>query len=655
MVKFASLLSVFCAFVVLSITTAGTAKNYDLFSPDKKIQLHIQVGDFIAYSLLHNNEELIRNSPISMTIDQGAVLGRQPREKNAQRRAVNETITPVVPVKSNSIVDHYNELVIYFEGGYALHFRAYNDAVAYRFQTEFDRDIQVMAEQVVLNFNADYSLYFPEEESFFSHSERLYVVQPISQVTPQKMSCLPALVDLSSGRQMAITEADLYDYPGMYLTGMENAPTSLCGKFPYYPLDVEQRNDRDIPVTKRANYLARTSGARLFPWRVMILAEKDGDLLTNQTVYKLSRPLHLDDVTWIKPGKVAWDWWNWTNLYGVDFEAGINTETYKYYIDFASRYGLEYIILDEGWYPLGNLLAVVPEIDIEEIVKHGEEKNVGVILWVIWKTLDDQLTEALDQFQAWGIKGIKVDFMQRDDQWMVNYYERIAREAARRHLLVDFHGSYKPTGLSRAYPNVLTREGVKGLENYKWSDQPSLDHNVTLPFIRMLAGPMDYTPGAMLNATRDHFKPVFQRPMSLGTRCHQLAMYVVFESPLQMLADSPSNYLHEPECMEFLSRVPTTWDKTIALDACVGQYILLARQHGEDWYIGAMTNWTPRDITVNLSFLGDGDFIAEMYQDGVNAVRAPIDYKRVVKQVSAKDQLTVHLAPGGGWVARLHR
>jgi alpha-glucosidase len=245
--------------------------------------------------------------------------------------------------------------------------------------------------------------------------------------------------------------------------------------------------------------------------------------------------------------------------------------------------------------------------------------------------------------------------MQRDDQWMVNYYERIAREAAKRHLLVDFHGSYKPTGLDRAYPNVLTREGVKGLENYKWSDQPSLDHNVTLPFIRMLAGPMDYTPGAMLNATRDHFKPVFQRPMSLGTRCHQLAMYIVFESPLQMLADSPSNYLREPECMEFLSRVPTTWDKTLALDASVGQFILLARQHGEDWYVGAMTNWTPRDLTVNLSFLGDGNFTAEIFQDGVNAVRAPIDYKRVTKQVSSKDQLTIHLAPGGGWVARLHR
>ena len=356
----------------------------------------------------------------------------------------------------------------------------------------------------------------------------------------------------------------------------------------------------------------------------------------------------------LKPGKVAWDWWNWNNIYGVDFRAGINTETYKYYIDFASKYGIEYVILDEGWYKLGNLLNVVPEINVEELVTHGKAKNVGIILWVIWKTLDDQLEEALDQFVKWGVKGIKVDFMQRDDQWMVNYYYKIAREAAKRHLVVDFHGAYKPTGLIRTYPNVLTSEGVRGLENSKWSkDDPSPGHNVTIPFIRMLAGPMDYTPGAMINATTEQFQPIFNRPMSQGTRCHQLAMYVVYESPLQMLCDSPSNYLRELECMEFLSRVPTVWDDTRVLDAKIGEYILLARKSGNDWYVGAMTNWTARELEVDFSFLDAGNYNIEIYQDGINADRNAMDYKKVVRTVAKNEKLNIHLAPGGGWIARL--
>lgn len=642
-------------FFLFSIVSSATAKTYDLFSPDKKIQLRVQVGEKINWCLFHNNEELISNSPVSMTIDAGKILGNNARVKDVQKRTVDEILSPVVPVKSKTISDHFNEMTLQFNDGFALIFRAYDDGVAHRFKTDFENQIKIFAEEAAFNFTKDFFIYFPEEESFFSHSERLYLHIPISQVTPEKMCSLPALVELDSGKKIAITEADLADYPGMYLTGTESVSTSLRGKFPCYALETEQQNDRNVPATKRADYLAETKGNRLFPWRVLILAETDGDLLTNQMVYKLAPPLQLKDTSWIKPGKVAWDWWNWNNVYGVDFRAGVNTETYKYYIDFASKYGIDYIILDEGWYKLGDLFAVVPEIDIEEIVNYGKQKNVGVILWVIWKTLDDQLTEALNQFQKWGVKGIKVDFMQRDDQWMVNYYERIAREAAKRHLLVDFHGNFKPTGLRRAYPNVLTREGVKGLENYKWSDQPSLEHNLTLPFIRMLAGPMDYTPGAMLNATREHFKPVYQRPMSLGTRCHQLAMYVVFESPLQMLADSPSNYLSESECLEFLSHVPTTWDDTRVLNAKVSEYVILARKHGDEWYLGAMTNWTPRDFTLVLSFLGEGSYTAEIYQDGVNADRVAIDYKKVVKTVGANDKLDIHLAPGGGWVARLYK
>ena len=368
-------------------------------------------------------------------------------------------------------------------------------------------------------------------------------------------------------------------------------------------------------------------------------------------VYKLAKPLQLTDTSWIKPGKVAWDWWNANNVYGVDFRAGINTETYKYYIDFAAKYGLEYIILDEGWYVLGDLMKVVEGMDMEALFRYAKSKNVGIIPWVIWKTLDDQLTEAMDQFEKWGAKGLKVDFMQRDDQWMVNYYDKIAKEGAKRHMLIDFHGSFKPTGLRRAYPNVITREGVRGLENCKWGTAANPEYNVTIPFIRMVAGPMDYTPGAMINAQKRDFQAIFNRPMSLGTRCHQLAMYVVYESPLQMLADSPSNYLKEPECMEFLAKVPTVWDETKVLDAKVADYLLIARKSGSEWYVGAMTDWTGRELTVDFSFLGPGQHSIEIYKDGINADRHGNDYKKETSKVSASDTMKIKLAPGGGWAA----
>jgi alpha-glucosidase len=292
-------------------------------------------------------------------------------------------------------------------------------------------------------------------------------------------------------------------------------------------------------------------------------------------------------------------------------------------------------------------------MNIEELFAYAKEKNVGIILWMLWNALDKDFDRALDQFEKWGAKGIKVDFMQRDDQKMVNFYEKVAKAAAEHRLLVDFHGSYKPTGLRRAYPNVLTREGVRGLENNKWSKDVTPKHDVTLPFIRMFAGPMDYTPGAMINATANDFRDIFNRPMSQGTRCHQLAMYVVFESPLQMLADSPSHYLKEPECMEFLSAVPTVWDETRELNAKIGEYVAVARKRGEAWYIGAMTNWTPRDLEFDLNFLGTGNYKMMSWADGINADRYASDYKKQTRTVTGTEKLKVHLAPGGGWAAML--
>jgi alpha-glucosidase len=613
--------------------------------------VRLQFKDKIYFSILHNGRELIAPSAISLTLAPDRVLGAAPIIASVKNRSVNEEIKPVVPEKRKIIPDVYNEIELTFKGNYGLRLRAYDDGVAYRFFANFSGNIIIKDEEVNFNLTTADSVYFPEEESFFSHSERLYPCLAVKDIAEKQMCCLPALIVKANGVKLALTEADLLDYPGLYLRG-SGSPT-LKGKFPPYPLEEQLVRDRDVKVTRAADYIAQTSGRRDFPWRVVAIAENDGDLIENDIVYRLGNPLALKETDWIKPGKVAWDWWNANNIYGVDFKSGVNTATYKYYIDFASRYGIEYIILDEGWSAPADLLKINPDMNMEELFAYAKQKNVGIIPWVLFNVLERQWTAAFEQFTKWGAKGIKVDFMQRDDQKMVNYYERVAKETAQRHLLVDFHGAYKPTGFSRTYPHALTREGVRGLEWNKWSKDITPKHDVTLPFTRMFAGPMDFTPGAMHNATRENFREVFTQPMSQGTRCHQLAMYVVYESPLQMLADSPSNYLKEPECMEFLAAVPTTWDETKALNAKVGEYVTVARKHGADWYIGAMTNWTPRDFVLDLSFLGTGKYKMIFYADGVNADRYASDYKKQTQEVTSTDAITIHLAPGGGWAARL--
>lgn len=589
------------------------AKAVELSSPNGKIHVEIKLGGKIHYSVFFNTEIIIKPSPISLTVNDGLILGENPVLINFEKKCMDEEIYPVVSHKRKVIKDRYNESLLNFEDDYGLIFRVYDDGVAYRFFTEFKEDIKIISEEACFNLARDDSIYIPFEESFLTHSERLYSHLPVSEVASDKFSSLPVLVYNAEGPGIAITEADLDDYPGMYLRGTDGSAPFLRATFPEYPLEEKQTNDRTVEVTRRAGYLAVTKGTRTFPWRVVVIAEEDADLVESDIVFRLGKPLQLKDTKWIKPGKVSWDWWNACNIYGVDFKSGINTETYKYYIDFASENNIEYIILDEGWSDPSDLFNINPEINMNELLQYARQKNVGIILWCVWVTLDKQLKPALDLFEKWDIRGIKVDFMQRDDQKMVNYYLKIAQEAAKRHLLVDFHGSYKPTGLRRAYPNVMTREGVQGLEQNKWCRNVTPEHDVTLPFIRMLAGPMDYTPGAMINEQKTGFHPVYYRPMSQGTRIHQLAMYVVYESPLQMLADSPSNYMREREIMKFLSKVPTVWDETKVLNAKVGDYITVARKSGNEWYIGAMTDWTPRTLQIDLSFLEDGKYVAEIY------------------------------------------
>ena len=630
--------------------------NYSLRSPDQRIEVRVRVAERIGYDVLLNGSPLLQNSTLSMNIDR-TYLGAQPRVRAAKQRSENREIISPVPQKSVRIREHYNELKLEMEGGYAVVFRAFNEGVAYRFETSLAvNEAKVYGEEVRLNFAGDYNVYYHKEDSFFSHNEREFLNLPLKQIASTSLASLPAVVVTKTRVKIALAESDVEDYPGLWLRGTNH--DALEGVFPPYPLKEELRknSDRDLQVTETADYIALTKGARTFPWRIIGIAEKDADLITNQLVYLLAKPSQVQDTSWIKPGKVAWDWYNANNIYGVDFKSGINTQTYKYYIDFASRYGIEYVILDEGWYKLGDLLSVAPEIDIEELVAYGKKKNVGIILWMVWKTLDDQFEAAFNQGEKWGVKGLKIDFMQRDDQPVINFYHKVCREAARRRMLVDFHGAIRPATMTRTWPNLVNVEGVRGLEQTKWSKYANPEHNVTLPFTRMLLGPMDYTPGAMVNAGAEkNFAPVFERPMSMGTRVHQLAMYVVYEAPLQMLADSPSHYLREPEVMEFLKPVPTVWDETRVLAAQLGDYVSIARRKGQDWYIGAMTDWTSRTLEIDFSFLPSGRFRMVAYEDGLNAEKMGHDYKVMTRDIDRTRKLTIRLASGGGWAARIYR
>ena len=642
-----TLLASFC------LSSAAFAQSsFTLRSPDRRIEISVSTQDRLRFSLSHDGKPVMQESTLSMNID-GHTLGDNAKVTSSRQQSVNRELQPVVRQKSAVIRENFNELRIEFQGNYSVVFRAYNEGAAYRFETALpEARVKINSETVSLNFTGDCNVYYPKEESFYSHNEREFVYLPLKEISSTTIASMPAVVDVKNGPKIAISDADIVDYPGMWFRG--NGSNSLSGIFPPYPVKEELTGDRDFKVTQAAGYIAETAGRRTYPWRVFGVAAKDGDLLTNQLVYMLARPAEIKDTTWIKPGKVAWDWYNANNLYGVDFKAGVNTQTYKYYIDFASKYGLDYIILDEGWYKLGNLLEVVPEMDVAELTAYGRKKNVGVILWTVWKTLDDQFAPAFDQFEKWGVKGIKVDFMQRDDQPVMNFYEKVSREAAKRKMLVDFHGAIRPATMTRTWPNLITTEGVRGLEQNKWGTFSNPEHNLTIPFTRMFLGPMDYTPGAMVNGGKKSFAPVFERPMSQGTRCHQLAMYVVYESPLQMLADSPSHYLREPEVMEFLGPVPTTWDETRVLDAKIGDYIVIARRNGREWYVGAMTDWTPRKLQVDLSFLPAGSFQMQSFEDGPNAVRYGNDFRKSSSRVNKTTRFEINLAEGGGWASRIY-
>ena len=629
-----------------------TGGVHRLSSPGGRIEVAVRAAPDLAYDVTFDGKPLLTDARLSLDVDHRR-LGVAARITGAKRSHTDATVIPAVRLKAEVLPEKFNELRLECEGGYAVTFRAYDEGVAYRFETALETaQVKVFGEEALFRFAADAPVYYPNEgRSFFSHNEQHYKPINLSAIPLGDLATLPPVVATAAGPKVAIAEADVESYPGLWLRA--TGGPALAAAFPPFPLEEKTSRDRDVRVERAADYIAVTTGARAYPWRLLAIARTDADLITNSLVYLLQRPSQIVDPSWIKPGRVAWDWWNDRNLTGVDFKPGINTQTYKFFIDFAAKYGIEYVILDEGWYKTGNLLQVTPGLDMPALLAHARRKNVGIILWTVWKTLADQLEPALAQFQAWGVKGLKVDFMQRDDQPVIDFYHRIASELAKRKMLVDFHGAQRTALMTRTWPNIISTEGVMGLEHLKWSNASDPEHNVTLPFTRMLIGPMDYTPGAMLNADRASFKVNFNEPMSMGTRVHQLAMYVVFESPLQMLADSPSHYAKEPEAMEFLGSVPSVWDETRVLDGTIGDFIVVARRRGADWYLGAMTDWTPRGGQVDLSFLGAGDFQMTVYEDGPEAERRASDYRKTVTPVTRASKITMKLAPGGGWVARI--
>lgn len=653
--------------LVLLAANIYCQKNFQLKSPDGKLDIYVSLNNKIKYSLSYEKCEMIKSSPISLQLEDGKGVGLGSVLLNT-KTTKNDRIIKANFYKRNEIRDSYNELILNFKEDFSVVFRAYNEGMAYRFISTGKKDFKLKNEEVTFNFGKDYKAYIPYvkanaetiENQYFNSFENTYTYTSLSEMNPKRLVFMPLVVEMDGGRKLCITESDLESYPGMYLRN-DNNSTTLKSNFAAYPATTVQGgyNKLQQTVTDREPFIAKCKAKSKLPWRIIIVTNNDKDLTESDMVYKLASPSRIEDLSWIKPGKVAWEWWNNWGLSHVDFETGVNNKTYMAYIDFASRNNIKYVILDEGWSVKmqTDLFQVVAEIDLEKLIAHGKSKNVDLILWAGYYAFERDMEKVCKHYSEMGIKGFKVDFMDRDDQQMVGFYYKAAETAAKYKLLLDFHGAYKPTGLNRTYPNVINFEGVHGQEQMKWSDikTDQVTYDVTMPFIRMVAGPVDYTQGAMRNSTKKTFRPINNEPMSQGTRCHQLAEYVVFDSPLNMLCDSPTNYEKEQECTDFISAIPTVWDNTISLNGEIGKYITMARQKNDSWYLGALTNWEPRELKINLSFLGEGNWKAEVFKDGINANNIASDYQKEIIDIPADKNLTVSMAPGGGCAMKIYK
>lgn len=638
---------------------AAKEKKYVLSSPDGTLKVEISAGNELAYQVMHGNDTILSHSNIGLVLENGTIVGKTPRITGERRRKIKDNIeSPFYRFKE--FVATGNELDLKLKGGFGIIFRAYNEGVAYRFYTTQSSDIIIKEEQAEFNFKEDYTAYLPyttnDKKPMAMAYQNVYDITPLSKAQP-KLAFLPVTVDCGSVK-LTLLESDLEAYPGMFVQSQQGK-YGLKGVFAPYPAKTDFYPWRKQEyVTETTDFISRSRGSRSYPWRVLAITEKDTDMPVNNLVYALASPNRIGDTSWIKTGKVAWDWWNDWNLKGVPFKAGINMDTYKYYIDFASRNGLEFIVLDEGWYDpkSGDMLTVIPELDLPELIAYGKSKGVEIVLWTVFNVLDSQLEAACKKYADMGIKGFKVDFLDRDDQTAVEMVYRIAEMTARYKLTLDLHGIYKPTGINRTYPHIINFESVFGMEEVKWTDiknnMPLYD--VTFPYIRMMAGPVDYTPGAMRNATKADWRAMYYTPASMGTRCHQLAAYIVHDSPFTMLCDAPTNYLNEQECVDFIASLPVEVDSTFIASGELGKYIVTVRKKDVNWYIGGMTNWDERDVQLDFSFLPEGvSYTAVLFKDGVNANKQAEDYRKETIRIDKDSRLTLHLASGGGFAMKL--
>ena len=640
-----SLLMILCWGILLHAQTES-----ELSSPNGEIKVTLNITDKIYYSIAYDGDVLLKDNSLQLAL-KDEVLGQNPRLRRRKYVSVDEQLTPVMPLKFSTVTNQYNQLTLTFKN-YSVEFRAYDDGVAYRFVTSRKGEVEVLGEEFAVNFPDDYLLHLQQPGGFKTSYEEPYTHVFSNEWKPSdKMSVLPVLIDTRKQYKILISESDLTDYPCMFLKG--TGDNGIVSTFPKAPLAFGEDGDRSLKITQEADYIAKTSGARNYPWRYFVLTKDDRQLLENTMTYKLAGKNQLQDVSWIKPGQVSWEWWNDASPYGpdVNFVSGYNLETYKYYIDFASKFGIPYIIMDEGWAKsTRDPYTPNPKVDLHELIRYGKEKNVGIVLWLTWLTVENNF-DLFKTFNEWGIKGVKIDFMDRSDQWMVNYYERVAKEAAKHHLFVDFHGSFKPAGLEYKYPNILSYEGVRGMEQMGGCYP---DNSIYLPFMRNAVGPMDYTPGAMISMHPNVYRAERPNSASIGTRAYQLALFVIFESGLQMLADNPTLYYRNEDCTRFITSVPVTWDETVALEAKAGEYAIIAKRKGDKWFIGGMTNngQTEREFAVKLDFLKkDRAYQMTSFEDGINAGRQAMDYRCKSSQVKNGDVLTVKMVRNGGFAA----
>ena len=641
------------AIILSSFSLLSFAQKKEvLFSPNKQIRVEIDLSDKIYYRILSGGELLLDKCYLQLNMED-IKLGESPRLKSKKMSTINEDRAVTVPLKNKVVKNHCNVLLMQFNDNYSVEFRAYDNGVAYRFITDRKKESIVLSEEIALRLPSDYLLHLQRTNSFKTAYEHPYSHNDVQEFLSSKEMCvMPILIDTKKQHKILISESDLSDYPCAFFKGASDGITSV---FPKYPLEVEDEGDRSQKILKEAPYIAKTSGKRSYPWRYFYITNDDKQLLEANMTVQLASPLALSETEWIKPGLVSWEWWNDASPYGpdVDFVAGYNLETYKYYIDFASKYGIEYIIMDEGWAKsTRDPYTPNPKVDVHELIRYGKEKNVGIVLWLTWLTVEKNF-ELFKTFSEWGVKGVKIDFMDRSDQWMVNFYERVAKEAAAHKLFVDFHGSFKPAGLEIVYPNVLSYEGVRGLEQGRGCHP---DNTIYCPLIRNAVGPMDFTPGAMINMQPDVYSARRPNNAGLGTRANQMAMFVVFNSGLQMLADNPSLYYQNAECTEFITQVPVLWDETKALEAVAGEYLLMAKRKGDQWFIGAMCNGKEniKELVLNFDFLDAGkNYQLVYFEDGINAGRQAMDYRKRSTKASSKDKITIKMVRNGGWTGVL--